>query len=55
MVWKARRADKDGVTWLGSLLKRKPARVASIAQANKTARVIWALLTHDGTFRTAAA
>lgn len=50
-VWKARTADKDGIMWLGSLLKRKPARVASIAQANKTARIIWALLTHGGTFR----
>jgi transposase len=51
MVWKARRVDTEGTTWLGSLLKRKPARVASIAQANKTARIIWALLTRGGTFR----
>jgi transposase len=51
LVWKARRIDKEGTTWLGGLLKRKPARVASIAQANKTARIIWALLTRGGTFR----
>jgi transposase len=51
LVWKARSADKDGATWLGCLLKRKPARVASIAQANKTARIIWALLTRGGVFR----
>jgi transposase len=51
LVWKARRVDKEGTTWLGGLLKRKPARVASIAQANKTARIIWALLTRGGTFR----
>jgi transposase len=51
LVWKARRVDKEGTTWLGGLLKRKPARVASIAQANKTARIVWALLTRGGTFR----
>jgi transposase len=43
--------NKEGTTWLGGLLQRKPARVASIAQANRTARIIWALLTRGGTFR----
>ena len=33
--------------WLTSLLKRKPARVATIAMANKTARIVWAVLTHN--------
>jgi transposase len=51
LVWNARRVDKEGATWLGGLLKRKPARMASIAQANKTARIVWPLLTRGGTFR----
>ncbi len=31
--------------WLTSLLERKPARVATVAMANKTARIVWAVLT----------
>jgi hypothetical protein len=30
--------------WLKSLLERRPARLVSVAQANKTARIVWALL-----------
>lgn len=36
--------------WLAGLLARRPAMVAAIAQANKTARIIWALLTRGGTY-----
>ena len=31
--------------WLTKLLQRKPARLATVAMANKTARVMWAVLT----------
>jgi transposase len=31
-------------SWLRALLERKPARVASVAMANKTARIAWAVL-----------
>lgn len=33
--------------WLTSLLERKPARVATVALANKTARIVWAVLTRN--------
>ena len=36
--------------WLTALLKRRPAKVAVIALANKMARIVWALLTKGGTF-----
>ena len=33
--------------WLTSLLERKPARLATVAMANKTARIVWAVLTRN--------
>ena len=33
--------------WLTSMLERKPARVATVAMANKTARIVWAVLTRN--------
>ena len=40
----AKRGD-PGLAWLRALLERKPPRLATVAQANKTARIIWALPT----------
>ena len=37
---------------LADLLARKPVRVATVAMANKTARVIWAIMTRGETYRT---
>jgi len=37
---------------LADLLARKPARVATVAMANKTARVIWAIMARGETYRT---
>ena len=37
-------------TWLTKLRHRRPANVAAVAIANKTARVVWALLAHGGTY-----
>ena len=36
--------------WTKSLLERKPTRVATVAMANKTARIIWAVLTKNEPF-----
>ena len=33
--------------WVNRLLERKPTRLATIAMANKTARIIWAILTRQ--------
>lgn len=40
--------------WLKGLLERRPARLVSVAQANKTARVVWALLVRGEAYRTSA-
>jgi transposase len=45
MRWRSHSWD-----WLAKLLGRRPANVAAVAIANKTARVIWALLRFGGTF-----
>ena len=37
--------------WLKSLLERRPARLVSVAQANKTARIVWALLVRGEAYR----
>ncbi len=39
-------------TWLAQLRGRRPANVATVAVANKTARVIWAMLKHGGVYGT---
>ena len=44
-----RRKDQD--SWLVKLAQRRNANVAVIALANKTARIIWALLAHDRELR----
>jgi len=37
---------------LADLLARKPTRVATVAMANKTARIIWAIMVRGDIFRT---
>ena len=41
----ARNRPDKADPWLVDLLERKPARLATVAMANKTARIIWAVLT----------
>jgi transposase len=41
--------------WAKSLLERRPARLASVALANKTARIAWALLAKSECYRGVAA
>jgi transposase len=40
--------------WLKGLLARRPVKVAAVAQAAKTARIIWALLARDQCYRAPA-
>lgn len=42
-------------SWTLDLLARKPARLATVAMANKTARIIWAILTKHEPYRPHAA
>lgn len=37
--------------WLANVLLRRPAKVAAVAMANKTARIIWAVLTGEREFQ----
>ena len=41
--------------WLNQLLARRPARLVSVALANKTARIAWAVLAHGDIYRVPAA
>jgi len=52
LVRYARRTPKTANPRLLDLLARKPVRVAAIALANKTARVVWAIMTRGETYRT---
>jgi transposase len=45
------RNDAQARPWLKALLARRPFKVAAVAQANKTARIIWALLNKGGIYR----
>jgi transposase len=45
-----RRGAPDG-SWLAGMLARKPRMLVMVALANKTARIVWALLARGGTFR----
>jgi transposase len=47
----ARNQTTPGTAWLRGLLERRPVRLASVAQANKTARIVWALLTTGESYR----
>ena len=49
------RQENPGRAWAKLLLERKPARVVSVALANKTARIAWAVLARGVEFKAAAA
>lgn len=52
---RARRGDTPLAAWTGRLLERRPARLVSVALANKTARIIWAVMAHGEVYRPEAA
>ena len=43
--------SKAPPAWARRVAERRPANVATVALANKTARIIWALLAHDRTYQ----
>jgi transposase len=51
----ARTKTGAAFAWLRGVLDRRPARLASVAQANKTARIVWALLARGEAYRGADA
>ena len=51
----ARSRPERADPWMISLLERKPVRLITVAMANKTARIIWAVLTRNEAYKSAAA
>jgi transposase len=49
----ARTKTAADTAWINSLLTRKPVRLVSVALANKTARIAWALLARGEVYRSA--
>lgn len=47
----AMRRKTNSKGWLNELLRRRNANVEAVALANKNARITWALLAHDRSFR----
>ena len=47
----ARNKADGNAAWINSLLARRPARLVSVAMANKTARVVWALLVREQVYK----
>lgn len=52
---RVRTNDPGNAPWIHGLHERKPARVVTVAIANKTARTAWALLSHEDNYRRVAA
>ena len=51
VVTKVRRSQVHGSAWINGLLARRPVKVCVVAQAAKTARIIWAVLTSGQEYR----
>jgi transposase len=55
VVRRARTADTAAANWVRSLLERKPTRLVTVAMANKTARIVWAVMARGETYQSPAA
>jgi transposase len=51
--WVGQRGAAEG-SWLARMLARKPTMLVTVALANKTARIVWALLVKGGVYRAPA-
>ncbi|MPZ35730.1 MAG: transposase, partial [Rhodospirillales bacterium] len=51
VIRSARRTSAPAFAWTNALLTRRPARLVSVALANKTARIAWAILTRGEIYR----
>jgi transposase len=45
---------EKGSPWLRGMLARRPSKVVAVAQAARTARILWAMLTHNQPYRAPA-
>ncbi len=55
VILHAKRRGTTNLPWLAKLIASKPTKVAAVALANKTARIVWALIRHGGTYQKPAA
>jgi transposase len=55
VVRRARTSDIAAAHWIRPLLDRRPVRLVTVAMANKTARVVWAVLARGEAYRSPAA
>jgi transposase len=51
VIMHAKRRGTTNQPWLADMIARKPTKVAAVALANKTARIVWVLLRHGGTYQ----
>jgi transposase len=51
VIRRARTGTTGAAPWVRSLLARRPARVVTVAMANKTARIAWAVLARGDIYR----
>jgi len=51
VIRSARRTKAPAFAWVNALLERRPARLVSVALANKAARIAWAILIRGETYR----
>ena len=54
LVRRAKYKPESVDPYIADLLARKPVRVATVAMANKTARIAWAIMVRGGTYRAPA-
>ncbi len=54
VIRRARTSGSVSVSWIKALLDRRPARVVTVAMANKTVRIAWAVLSRGEAYRPAA-
>ena len=54
LVRRAKYKPESVDPYVADLLARKPTRVATVAMANKAARVAWAIMVRGGTYRAPA-
>ena len=53
VIRRARTSTSASASWIRALLERRPARVVTVAMANKTARIAWAVLVRNEVYRPA--
>jgi transposase len=54
LIWRAKHKPGAVDPWLTDRLSRKPARLVTVARANKAARVVWASMVRGGVYHRSA-